>query len=177
MIRPRSRRVFISYAHDTQEHVEDVRQLYDFLRTNGIDAVIDGPAAEQRQDWTQWMVRQLEAADFILVIVSPEYRRRDQGTAPANVGRGIRWEAALIREMLYSDREKYFPRILPVVLPGRSSSEVPTWLLPTAGASYAVEEFTVRGAERLLRLRSELLDHGGAGSGHEGVRWEPGFQR
>jgi hypothetical protein len=29
----------------------------------------------------------------------------------------------------------------------------------------------------LCELRSELLDHGGAGSGHAERRWEPGFQR
>ncbi|ORT49866.1 hypothetical protein, partial [Frankia sp. KB5] len=29
----------------------------------------------------------------------------------------------------------------------------------------------------VMGLRSELLDRGGAGSGHAGRRWEPGFQR
>ena len=44
-------RVLISYAHDDQAHVERVRDFWLFLRANGIDARLDLPAAEQRQDW------------------------------------------------------------------------------------------------------------------------------
>jgi hypothetical protein len=48
-------RVFISYAHDSDEHVAAVRDLWVFLRSQGIDAKLDLPAAERRQNWPAWM--------------------------------------------------------------------------------------------------------------------------
>ena len=64
-------RVFISYAHDDAAHGERVRDFWLFLRANGIDARLDLPAAEQRQDWAQWMTRQVRDADRIVVVASP----------------------------------------------------------------------------------------------------------
>lgn len=37
-------RVFISYAHDDQKHVDRVRDFWSFLRSCGIDAELDLPA-------------------------------------------------------------------------------------------------------------------------------------
>ena len=74
-------RVFISYAHDDEAHQERVRGFWLFLRANGIDARLDLPAAERRLDWAQWMTRQVRDADRILVVASPEYRRRAEGDA------------------------------------------------------------------------------------------------
>ena len=72
-------RVFVSYAHDDAAHEERVREFWLFLRANGIDARLDLPAAEQRQDWAQWMTRQVRDADRVLVVASPEYKRRARG--------------------------------------------------------------------------------------------------
>src|SRR6185437_3587298 len=52
-------RVFISYAHDSDDHRELVRDLWVFLCAHGVDARIDRVAAEQREDWTLWMERQV----------------------------------------------------------------------------------------------------------------------
>jgi hypothetical protein len=91
-------RVFISYAHDSPAHKEAVRSLWCFLRENGFDAQLDLPAAERRQDWPLWMLEQVRAADFVLIIASPAYKRRAEGGAAPDEGRGVQWEAALIRE-------------------------------------------------------------------------------
>ena len=93
-----SARVFISYAHDDAAHEDRVRDFWLFLRAQGIDARLDLPAAEQRQDWAQWMTRQVRDADRVLVIASPEYKRRAEGDAAPGEGRGVQWEARLIRE-------------------------------------------------------------------------------
>ncbi len=55
-------RVFISYAHDNAEHEDRVRRFWLFLRSKGIDARLDLLAAEQRQDWPRWMLREIRAA-------------------------------------------------------------------------------------------------------------------
>lgn len=75
-------RVFISYAHDNATHEHRVRAFCDALRLRGIDARLDLPAAAQRQDWPLWMLREFMAANFVLMIASPEYKRRAEGRAP-----------------------------------------------------------------------------------------------
>ena len=85
-------RVFISYAHDDAAHEEVVQQFWVFLRRNGIDAKLDAPAAETPQDWPVWMLHEFEAADFVLMVASPAYRRRPtvtprRGKAPVCSGK------------------------------------------------------------------------------------------
>ncbi|GIF14315.1 toll/interleukin-1 receptor domain-containing protein [Actinoplanes teichomyceticus] len=143
-------RVFLSYAHDDDPHRAAVRELWYFLRRNGIDARCDMDTA-QRREWTRWMEHELARVDFVLVIASPAYRSRAEHGARNGSGNGVEYEAALIREMLYADRERWFPRILPVLLPGRAATEVPAFLLPTSSTVYRVDSFTVPGAEQLLR--------------------------
>ena len=148
-------RVFISYAHDNAEHEERVRRFWTFLREQGIDARLDRPAAERRQDWPLWMLREIRAARFVLVIASPAYRRRAEGDAAAGEGRGVQWEAVLIREAVYADQQAALDRFLPVVLPGCSADDIPSWLAPTSTTHYVVSQFTVTGAGQLLRLLTD----------------------
>jgi len=145
-------RVFISYAHDDPAHDDRVRGFWLFLRANGVDARLDLPAAERRVDWAQWMTRQVRDADRVLVIASPKYKQRGEGDAGPDEGRGAQWEAGLIREIFYADQQAGLQRVLPVVLPGCSADDIPLWLGPKSTTHYLVSDFTVAGAETLLRL-------------------------
>src|ERR1700751_4378170 len=91
-------RGFLSYAHDDAAHEQRGRDFWLFLRSNGIDARIDLPAGEQRQDWAAWMYQQIREADRVLIIASPGYKRRAEGDTGPGEGRGIQWEARLIRD-------------------------------------------------------------------------------
>jgi hypothetical protein len=124
-----------SYAHESDEHDDAVRDLWVLLRARGVDAVLDTPAAERRQDWPLWMADELRGCDYVVVVCSPEYRRRAEGRTAADEGRGVPYEAFLIREMLYRDRDRWFGRILPVLLPGRGPDDVPDWLGPYSPSS------------------------------------------
>ncbi|HUZ54305.1 MAG TPA: CHAT domain-containing protein, partial [Streptosporangiaceae bacterium] len=145
-------RVFISYAHDDPAHEERVREFWLFLHRNGIDAHADLTAQEQRQDWTQWMTREIRSARHVLVIASPQYRRRAEGDAAPDEGRGVQWEAGIVQELIYADQQAALQRVLPVVLPGCSADDFPQWLRPASTTHYVVSDYTVGGAERLLRL-------------------------
>src|SRR5664279_1390480 len=148
-------RVFISYAHESPGHEDAVRELWVFLRSNGFDARLDLPVAERRVDWPVWMHHEVRDADFVLVIASPAYKRRAEGDAGVDEGRGVQWEAALIREEFYADRERGLAKFVPVVLAGQSAAAgIPAWLGPVASSHYTVSEFTVAGAERLIRYLS-----------------------
>jgi SEFIR domain len=145
-------RVFISYAHDSAAHEEAVRDLWVLLRGCGVDAKLDKPAAERRQDWPLWMLRQVRQAQYVVVIASPAYRRRAEGDAAAGEGRGVQFEAALIRDELYGDQQKGLEKFLPVLLPGQSADDIPAFLSPNAATHYRVAELTVAGVEPLLRV-------------------------
>ncbi|GAA1282112.1 SEFIR domain-containing protein [Saccharothrix xinjiangensis] len=148
------RRVFISYAHESDRHAELVRRLWVFLRECGIDVRLDRETASRRTDWALWMADQIRSADHVLVIASTEYRRRAEGRSGPADGRGAQWEARLIRDAFYAD-QRALDRFLPVVLPGESTAGVPDFLAPATSTVYAVSDFTVPGAEALLRV---LLD-------------------
>src|SRR5689334_17117158 len=92
----RAPRVFISYAHDSDAHREQVRDLWIFLCANGVDARIDRVAAAQRQDWPLWMEQRVGEVDRILIVSSPAYRQRAGYEADPGVGWGVQWEARLI---------------------------------------------------------------------------------
>ena len=85
-------RVFISYAYDSAAHREAVRHLYELLRACGIDARWDLEATAGRQDWPVWMAGQVDDADFVVVVASPAYRRRAEGGAEPDDGRGVQFE-------------------------------------------------------------------------------------
>jgi hypothetical protein len=88
-------RVFISYAYDSSEHRAAVHGLYEFLRACGVDARWDLEATADRQDWPVWMANQVDTCDYVLVVASPAYRRRAEGGAEPDDGRGVQYEAAL----------------------------------------------------------------------------------
>ena len=110
----RSARVLISYAHDDQGHEERVRGLWVFLRACGIDARLDLAAAADRVDWAAWMTREVRDADRVLVVASPAYKRRAEGDAGPGEGRGVQWEARLIRDLFYADQDAGIRRFVPL---------------------------------------------------------------
>ena len=145
-------RVFISYAEGDPGHEDRVRDLWVFLRQNGIDARLDLAVAQQRVDWAEWMTREVRDADYVLVVASAAYKRRAEGDAGAREGRGVQWEARLVRDQFYRDQKAGLRRFLPVVLPGSSADDIPLWLAPATATHYPVTACTVAGAEGLLRV-------------------------
>ncbi|NKE62417.1 tetratricopeptide repeat protein [Lentzea sp. PSKA42] len=149
-----ARRVFISYAQESDEHRAVVRNLWAFLRNNGIDAQFDQAAAGQRQDWSLWMADQIRDADVVLCVASEQYRLRAEGQTEQHIGKGVQWEARLIRDAFYA-AQRDLQKFVPVVVPGQAISGVPDFLAPSTTTVYEVEAFTKSGAEDLLRF---LLD-------------------
>jgi hypothetical protein len=148
-------RVLISYAHGDPEHEVLVRQFWAFLRAEGVDAVLDVAAAIQRQFWPQWMSEQIRRARFVLVAASAGYKQRAEGGGIAGAGRGVRWEARQLQELLYADVAEGMRKVIPVVLPGGNSADIPDWLFPVGGTTYTVSEYTSEGADGLLRLLTD----------------------
>lgn len=145
-------RVFVSYAHESAEHKDQVLTFATFLREAGISAVLDVWSADARRDWYAWAIREMTDADFVLVVASERYRRWGDGSGPSAEHRGVQSEAALLRELVYSDRDVWLPKILPVMLPGHEMKQIPLFLQPTTASHYELTSYTTAGAEDLLRV-------------------------
>ncbi|TDP70450.1 SEFIR domain-containing protein [Actinokineospora alba] len=144
-------RVFVSYSHDTPEHQQQVHRLATFLRMRmGLDVHVDLWYDNVRRDWSLWAVEQLSEADFILVIASPKFKQRADGMAAPHEGRGAQFEAAILRDNLTRNLKEQTERILPVVLPGRSVEEIPTFLNAYSTTRYEIREFTEDGVADLI---------------------------
>ncbi|MFI6044155.1 SEFIR domain-containing protein [Nocardia sp. NPDC051321] len=153
-------RVFVSYSHDTADHKRLVREFCTFLRREaGVDVRLDAWDDYERRDWSLWAIDQLTSADFVLVIASPDYKRRADGSAAADEGRGAQFEAAIIRDGLTRDLRAETRRILPVVLPGRSIDEIPVFLAAHSTTRYAISEFTTEGVNDLLAAFSGVSEY------------------
>lgn len=147
-----SPRVFISYSQDSPHHEKVVRELGVLLRTQlGIDARLDQWSSHKRRDWSQWAIKQLDKADFVLAIASPGFRDRADGRAPSNEGRGSQFEGAILRNCMTKDRNAWISRILPVVLPHNTVDDIPEFLLPYSATHFVIEHLTPDGIVDLRR--------------------------
>jgi hypothetical protein len=145
-----SPRVFVSYARQSARHRRQVLEFCWFLRALGVDIRLDEFAGHGRRDWPLWAIREVLAADFVVVVASSAYRSRAEGVLPAGSGDGVAAEAAFLRDRLAYDRETWQCKILPVVLPGGRVEEIPLFLSPYASSRYEVTAFTRDGAASLL---------------------------
>lgn len=144
-------RVFITYSHDSERHKTLVREFATFLRDEaGVDVRLDQWADDGRRDWSLWAIEQLTEADFVLVIASPLYKRRAEGTEAPDRGRGAQFEAGMIRDNITKDLPRATRRFLPVVLPGRSVDEIPVFLNAHSTTRYEISGFTLDAVADLL---------------------------
>lgn len=72
-------RVFISYSHDSPEHLDRVWDLCERLRTDGIDCRIDQHEFCPVEGWPRWCRNQIQEADFVLMACTETYNRRYVG--------------------------------------------------------------------------------------------------
>jgi tetratricopeptide (TPR) repeat protein len=146
-------RVFVSYAHDSAVHRHQVARLARVLSEQGVDVRLDTEAPGGRLDWAAWMDRQVDRADFVLVVASPDYRTYGDGNGPEDGRRrNVRTEAALLRDRLVQDRDAWTRKVLPVVLPGGSADELPRFLLPATTDRYELPALTPVGVDALTRV-------------------------
>jgi tetratricopeptide (TPR) repeat protein len=167
-------RVFVSYAHDSSAHKRQVLLFCTLLRQLGIDARVDEWDSGLRRDWYLWMIDQFRRADHVIVIASPRYRTAGDGAAPAGFHRGVQTESAILRDFLHGDRATWTRKILPVILPGGSATEIPLFLQPSSASHYHVPEIAPAGVSEVLGVLTGRQRHVRPSLGvlsHDDVRW------
>ena len=107
-------KVFISYSHDSRAHRESVLALANRLRREGIDCQLDQYESAPAEGWLRWMKRQIETADFVLMICTELYEKRFAGESEASAGLGVNWESMVITQAIYAaanNHDKFVPLI------------------------------------------------------------------
>jgi hypothetical protein len=109
--------VFISYAHgDTSEQI--VRDLTTLLRRADVEVRVDADEASPTGPdggWIAWMRRQIEEAQWVLLVFDENYRKAWDGEGSADAFHGSAFEARQIVGDLYEKNclnDKYIPLIL-----------------------------------------------------------------
>lgn len=122
--RPRPN-VFISYAHDSNEHKQKVAELARVLRDEGnFQVQYDGANPFPAEGWPNWMRREFSKADFVLVVCSATYLRRMDGKEEKGKGLGSIFEGHLIVNELYAKAMENV-RIIPIILQEEDRKFVP----------------------------------------------------
>ncbi len=121
----------ISYSHDSSAHKVRVLRLADRLVADGIDVILDQYAGVPPEGWPQWMEREVEAANFVLVVCTETYLRRFKGQEAPGTGRGVRWEGLLLSGEIYNGDSKN-PKFIPVLMDQEQAKNIPTPLASTS---------------------------------------------
>lgn len=109
------KKVFISYAHESEAIANAVLNLSNSLRSKGIDAEIDQYEESPPEGWPKWMMRQVQEADFVLVVCTKLFFERANDFSGSESGLGVKWETSLILQQLYTastNNTKYIPVVL-----------------------------------------------------------------
>lgn len=122
-MRAAPRRVFLSYAWESTDHIGWVRQLAARLRADGVDAVLDQWEAVPGDQLPDFMDRAVESSDFVIVICTPTYKTRSDRTHG-----GVRYEGDVMRAEVLTGKS-VARKFIPVHRGGEWAESAPAWLL------------------------------------------------
>lgn len=137
---------FISWCHrdprwSAQRTAEWENLVYEFatlLRANGVDADVDLYHVDDASvDWSRFGPERVEAAQFILLVVSSAYKERWSGNNEPSEGAGAVQEADALKGMFVRDQAEFQRRVKVVLLPGSEDSDIPAELM-------RLQRFTMR---------------------------------
>ena len=144
-----AKKVFISYAHETKKLSNDVLEFSNHLRSQGIDAEIDQYEEAPPEGWPKWMMRQVQEADFVLLICSKLYYERANDFSGSATGLGAKWETNLILQQLYSGSTNN-NKFIPVIFEKDDGKYIP---LPLEPYTY----YEINNFEKKTQLINRLL--------------------
>jgi len=134
-------RVFISYSHDNQEHMDRVWELSERLRGDGVDCRIDQQEESPPEGWPRWCRNQVLESQFVLVACTETYQRRYEGNEEPETGRGAQWEGFVITQQLYNAAGRN-TKFVPIFFENRDAQFIPielqgaTYYIPVSDGGY-----------------------------------------
>lgn len=103
-IKSDSKKVFVTYAWENEEHDDRVISFVEFLRINGYDASMDKKESQEESaiNFNKMMVEGIQNSDKVIVVLSPKYKKK----ADTFEG-GVGVEYQLILEEIKSNPNKF----------------------------------------------------------------------
>jgi DNA polymerase III delta prime subunit len=86
--------------------------------------MVDQYATAPAQGWPRWMEREIQSAEFVLLVCTETYLRRVEGREQPGKGRGVVWEVNLIYNLLYPE-DAQVQKFIPIILDGGQPSSIP----------------------------------------------------
>jgi hypothetical protein len=123
------KKVFISYAHESETLSDQVLNYSNYLRSQGIDAEIDQYEESPPEGWPKWMMRQVQEADFVLIVCTELFFNRANDFSGNDDGLGVKWETSLILQQLYSMNTNN-SKFIPVIFDKANTKHIPLPLQP-----------------------------------------------
>lgn len=141
--------VFISYSHDSDDFCDKILDFSNYLRSQGIDSIIDQYEESPAEGWPRWMLSQIKTAEYVLVVCTEEYESKSSLSNHNDVGLGVKWESKIIIDELY-DTGCVTSKFIPIVF---KTKDVKSIISPLKGQTFYNVEFK----ERKRRLVNRLL--------------------
>ncbi len=114
-------RIFLSYSHDSRAHKQWVSEFAGWLRTKGVDVVLDQWELGPGDDVTLFMEGAITDCDRVLAVCSDEYVRK------ANAGHGgVGYERMIVTAELV--RSVGTNKFIPIVRNSAAGDSVPRFL-------------------------------------------------
>lgn len=115
-------RAFISYSWDGEEHKRWVRDVATRLRQDGVDVMLDQWGIAPGDQLPEFMEHSLRSHDFILIICTPQYKRKSDG----RIG-GVGYEGHIMTAELFTARNNR--KFIPILRHTSWEESAPSWLL------------------------------------------------
>jgi hypothetical protein len=119
-------------AHEEEDWQNTVLAFTHLLCAGAIDADLDLFHGHTATDWARFGPRAIQNSDYVLVAVSPTWRRAWDDEVEPGKSAGAVAEANTLRGLFKENRQKFLERVIPVLLPGREESDLPTELKATS---------------------------------------------
>lgn len=135
--------VFISYAHDSEEHKEWVKSLATRLRTHGVDVILDQWDLHIGQDLRFFMEQGVTKSKMVLCVCSENYVNK----ADSGIG-GTGYESMIIsRDLLKNVNLEY---IIPIIRNNNSDNKLPICLGTKLYIDFSDDELFFENYRKLL---------------------------
>lgn len=140
-------RVFISYSHDSEAHKKWVSKLSTFLRSKGLDVLMDESDVASGQDFNRFARVATQTSDRVLLICTPEYARR------ANHGlHGVGYETTLFKSEANGQTDKF----ICVLRRGEPEQAIPDYMAHMRNRRYL--DCRMRYTKQWERLAHDILE-------------------
>ncbi len=121
--------VFISYSHDSDEHMKNVLDIANRLRSDYVDCELDQYIENPPEGWPKWMDTQIKKAMYVIVVCTKPYNYKFSANDQESIGKGIKWESRISYQHIYDLGSNNY-KFIPVVF---SKSDIDYVLTPLKG--------------------------------------------